>query len=79
VKQRERRYISYLLRLWQTRDGTRSIWRASIEDPRGGERRGFADLEQLCVFLKQQIVAGGEGGGQPTEQTGTEGDAWEQD
>jgi hypothetical protein len=59
VKQRERRYISYLLRLWQTRDEARSIWRASLEDPQSGERRGFADLEQLCVFLKQQTIADG--------------------
>ena len=77
VKQRERRYLSFLLRLWQTQDGTRSIWRASLEDPRSGECRGFADLEQLCVFLKQEIITDGGSGGRPAEQTGKGGDAWD--
>jgi hypothetical protein len=75
VKQKERRYISYLLRLWQTRDGARSIWRASLEDPHSGKRRGFAGLEQLCAFLKQTILTDGGSGGRPVEETGKEGDA----
>ena len=74
VEQKERRYISYLLRLWQTQDGTRSIWRASLEDPRSGECRGFADLEQLWVFLKQEIITDGGRGEQPAFQTEKEGD-----
>jgi hypothetical protein len=47
----EQRYISYLLRLWQTCDGKTQIWRASLESPGTGERRGFADLESLFDFL----------------------------
>ena len=49
-----RQYRSYLLRLWQAQSGDSSIWRASLEDVRSGERHGFADLEQLFAFLKQQ-------------------------
>jgi hypothetical protein len=66
-----------MMRLWQTRDGTRSVWQASLEDPHSGECRGFADLEQLCVFLKQQITVDDGSGGQPTEQIGKEGEAWD--
>ena len=51
-----RRYRAYLLRLWQAEgeDG-RPVWRAAIEDARTSERRGFADLESLFAFLKQQL------------------------
>ena len=76
MEQRERRYVSFLLRLWQTKDGAKSIWRASLEDPRSGECRGFASLEQLCVFLMQQTIADGGRGGRAAGQTGKEGDAW---
>jgi len=50
----KRRYISYLLRLWQTKSGGKLVWRASLEDPHTGERRGFASLEALFVFLQRQ-------------------------
>lgn len=46
-----RRYHAYLLRLWQTDEGEAVVWRALLEDPRTGERRGFADLASLFVFL----------------------------
>jgi hypothetical protein len=54
----EQRYIAYLLRLWQAEgeDG-RPVWRAAIEDARTGERRGFADLESLFAFLKEELDA----------------------
>lgn len=48
------RYRSYLLRLWQTRDGEDQVWRASLETPGTGERRGFASLEDLVDFLQAQ-------------------------
>jgi hypothetical protein len=46
-------YQAYLLRLWQAdrEAGGCAGWRASLEDPRTGERLGFASLEQLFVFL----------------------------
>jgi hypothetical protein len=49
-----RQYRSYLLRLWRARDGDVWLWRASLENVRTGERHGFAQLEQLFAFLKQQ-------------------------
>lgn len=46
-------YRAYLLRLWQAdREASGCAgWRASLEDPRTGERLGFASLEQLFAFL----------------------------
>jgi len=49
------RYLSYLLRLWQTSDGQKLVWRASLESPGSGKRRGFASLKALFDFLKAQI------------------------
>jgi hypothetical protein len=46
-------YRAYLLRLWRVNSeaARRTEWRASLEDPRTGERLGFANLEQLFAFL----------------------------
>lgn len=45
-------YVSYLLRLWRT--SKENPWRASLEDPRTGERLGFGSLEALFVFLREE-------------------------
>ncbi len=50
-------YRSYLLRLWRNDSATCCDWHASLEDPRTGERFGFASLEELFAFLMQ--VGGG--------------------
>ena len=47
-------YLSYLLRLWRT--SKESPWRASLEDPQTGERRGFGSLEALFAFLREQTL-----------------------
>lgn len=47
-------YLSYLLRLWQVRIGNELVWRASLERPHTGERLGFANLEKLFTYLRQQ-------------------------
>jgi len=52
-----RRYIAYLLRLWRPDNDDRLSWRASIEHPHSGERKGFADLESMFLFLKEQLDA----------------------
>ena len=49
------RYLSYLLRLWETSDDGEQIWRTSLESPGSGKRRGFADLQDLFDFLYQQM------------------------
>ena len=48
------RYLSYLLRLWQTSDGGEQIWRASLQSSGTGKRQGFASLEELFDFLQTQ-------------------------
>ncbi len=39
----------YLLRLW--REATGAPWRLSLREASGGEAIGFADLDDLVVFL----------------------------
>jgi hypothetical protein len=60
-------YLSYLLRLWWVGDddGTQpgeadspgladGVWRASLESPQAGERKGFASLDDLFDFLREE-------------------------
>ncbi len=49
-------YISYLLRMWQTRDGETCTWRASLEQPGTRERQGFASLDEMFRFLQDQVA-----------------------
>mgnify|MGYP003702702521 CR=1 FL=1 len=49
------RYISYLLRLWQTESDEGLVWRASLENPQSGERLGFISLAELCAYLELQM------------------------
>ena len=50
-----RRYISYLLRLWQTESDEGLVWRASLESPHSGERAGFTSLACLLAYLKREM------------------------
>ena len=50
-------YLSYLLRLWETTDGERRVWRATLESPLSGERRSFASLDELFAFLADATAA----------------------
>ncbi|MCB0174956.1 MAG: hypothetical protein KDJ97_30895 [Anaerolineae bacterium] len=54
-------YHAYLLRFWGERihiPEDAVVWRFSLEDPHTGERRGFANLQQLLAFLDEQIGDG---------------------
>ncbi len=51
---RSEQYLSYLLRLWQSGKDDATIWRASLENPITGERKGFANLQDLFAFLEAQ-------------------------
>jgi hypothetical protein len=48
-------YVSYLLRLWREKGGQTTRWRASLQDPHSGQRVGFAHLDELVAFLREQI------------------------
>ena len=52
----QQRYLAYMLRLWQVSSDRDPIWRASVESPHSGERRGFANLELLFAFLEEKTV-----------------------
>jgi hypothetical protein len=54
---RPRKYLAFLLRLWQVEEDGCHIWRASLEDPDTGERRGFASLNLLTNYLREQAQA----------------------
>ena len=54
------RYLSYMLRLWETTDGEDVIWRASLESPGSGRREGFASLQRLMEFLEAETESQGE-------------------
>jgi hypothetical protein len=56
VSEKKRRYASYLLRLWSIEDEGRLVWRASLESPHTGERWGFASLDALFTFLRQETI-----------------------
>jgi len=70
-----RGYVAYLLRLWQVSEGQNAVWRASLEGPHTGERRGFATLQELFTYLETEACGVGEdpstsdlsgtGGGKP--------------
>lgn len=52
---REKRYHAYLLRLWQAKEDDQLVWRASLESPHTGSKRGFPTPEALFAFLTGQI------------------------
>ena len=54
MSNRRRRYLAYMLRLWQVEVDGDLVWRASLESPHTGERRGFASLEALFDFLRER-------------------------
>ena len=53
-------YLSYLLRLWRVSEN-KMAWRASLESSYTGERKGFANLDELFDFLQAQT------GGEPDQ------------
>ena len=71
----QRRYLSYLLRLWQESGGSSDplgdvpVWRASLESPQSDERQGFAGLDELVAFLRKQT-------GRAPPADGLEKDVW---
>ena len=54
ANQTEPKYHSYLMRLW--RAGKEKAWRVMLECVETHERHGFADLEGLCAFLREQMT-----------------------
>lgn len=45
------RYQAFLLRLWVADNGGRPVWRLSLEEPGGSNRRLFHSVAELDTFL----------------------------
>ena len=56
MSKQKQRYLSFLLRLWPVKENDHIVWRVSLESSHTGERWGFATLDALCAFLRQQKV-----------------------
>jgi len=50
----KKQYLSFMLRMWRANGEGKAAWRASLESPHTGESIGFASLEELFTFLRQQ-------------------------
>jgi hypothetical protein len=57
MSEERRRYVSYLLRLWQAEHKGALVWRASLQSAYTGERWGFANMAELHAFLDQEAAA----------------------
>ena len=54
------RYRAYLLTTWEERSQGPEVpaaWRFALQDPRSGQRRGFATLEALVAFLRTELIS----------------------
>ncbi|NLG28352.1 MAG: hypothetical protein GX557_10600 [Chloroflexi bacterium] len=60
----ERGYRAYLLRLWRVEEAGCPNWRASIEEVRTRERHGFANLDALLAWLREEATRAA-GGAEP--------------
>jgi hypothetical protein len=49
-------YLSYLLRLWLAGDDDHPQWRLALIDPKSGEHRGFASLQELVACLEGKMA-----------------------
>ncbi len=67
---KEAGYRAYMLRLWWVQSKQGRTWRASLENARTGQRRGFPDLKALFAFLQME----GEQGVVEREQKGAADD-----
>jgi hypothetical protein len=54
VTEPERRYVAYLLRLWQMSEEGQVGWRASLENAHTGKRQGFSSLDDMFAYVMRQ-------------------------
>lgn len=78
----QRRYLAYLLRLWQegaspgsealpgSEQGGAPLWRASLERPQSDERRSFGNLADLFNFLEEETGSSSPGVDGPDPEEG---------
>jgi hypothetical protein len=59
---------AYIVRVWRSHQDGR--WYASVQDVRTGERRGFAELKDLCGYFNSLIDDPSNSVGGPTGEDG---------
>lgn len=74
MKTERAQYQAYMLRVWRDGGEAGNAWRASLESPHTGERRGFSSPEALINFLRLRLGPGAQST-LPDEQAGSEGSA----
>lgn len=52
---KESDYVSFLLRLWQSDEAGRPIWRASLESAQTGEKYHFPSVSVLAEYLEREF------------------------
>ena len=52
------RSCAWMLRCGEVPEAEAPAWRFSLEDPRTGERHGFASLAALVAFLRAELAGG---------------------
>jgi hypothetical protein len=58
TKQKDSRYRSFLLRLWQEGEAeTSATWRGEVESIQTGRKWQFDSLELIISYLRTQILA----------------------
>lgn len=52
----ETRYLSYMLRMWRTRDSNgKAVWCASLQEPGSHHTHSFGDADDLFMFLQSRL------------------------
>lgn len=57
MSSRSNAYQSYLLRLWREERNGKWVWRVSLQSTQETGRCYFASLDELFVFLREQVSA----------------------
>ncbi len=67
-------YQAYLLRFWKEQDWKTETysWRFSLENPRTGQRQGFASLEALVSFVQATMASAQADQRETAEENGEE-------
>ena len=56
-RDRDTPYLSYLLRMWRTRDSRgRPLWCASLEEPGSHQTARFGDMRSMFAFLQRHLA-----------------------
>jgi hypothetical protein len=55
MQTKEADYVSFLLRLWQSDEDGRPVWRVSLESAQTGEKRYFPSVSVLAEYVEREF------------------------